>query len=263
MPHTHVFTDAQEAEIVRRWVAGEGAQSIAASFGLGGGKAIVRIAKKHDVWVPDRRFTGMFSLADREEICRRYEAGETQRKIAADYGCTGGNVRALLVRRNVYIRPWGTGPVDARSERIIRTMRSDGATVEQIAKALAVPKSRVQGWIRNLGLPRGPKLFVPPGTITGSPRGYQYVTLSMDDPLREMTHKGGTVLLHRLVMARSLGRPLSRYETVHHINGKPDDNRLENLQLRNGHHGQGAAFQCHDCGSRNIGPVSLSDPPGA
>lgn len=50
-------------------------------------------------------------------------------------------------------------------------------------------------------------------------------------PESPMAKENGWVLLHRLVMSLSIGRPLTNEEVVHHINGDPGDNRLSNLQL--------------------------------
>lgn len=82
--------------------------------------------------------------------------------------------------------------------------------------------------------------------------GYIYVRLvDVQDPLQSMAHrvfgKSDYVLEHRLVMARWLGRPLEKWETVHHRNGDRSDNRIENLQLWKGRHGKGIAASDYHC----------------
>ena len=42
-----------------------------------------------------------------------------------------------------------------------------------------------------------------------------------------------------MVMEKMLGRPLRKDETIHHKNGRRDDNRPDNLELWSGRHGKG------------------------
>jgi hypothetical protein len=53
----------------------------------------------------------------------------------------------------------------------------------------------------------------------------------MTYPYKQTKTKGSRKDEHRAKIEAILGRPLGRFELVHHINGNKRDNRIENLEL--------------------------------
>lgn len=49
----------------------------------------------------------------------------------------------------------------------------------------------------------------------------------------KMWEKKSSLSEYRVIMALKLKRPLEKKEIIHHLNGKKEDNRLENLRLCN------------------------------
>jgi len=67
------------------------------------------------------------------------------------------------------------------------------------------------------------------GWKTGEIYQNGYVVVSAPDHPHKNAQSLGYVKRSRLVMEKHLGRYLGKHEIVHHLNGKRDDDKLENL----------------------------------
>lgn len=262
MPKQHTFTPSAEDAIAYRYRNGETCQAIAKS--LGKDFAVVkRVLVNKGEYEFGRRFKGRYSDAQKQQMAALYESGLTCGAIAEQFGCDRLNVRHILKRRGVQIRTYRTYPLDDESAAIIRERRAQGLNFASIAREMGVPPHRVLGWARQMGISdfqgkKGPESHAWRGGVTVH-NGYRFLRLNEDDPLYAMAGNNSYAAEHRVVMARSLGRILTRKETVHHKNGDRLDNRLENLQLRMGQHGKGVVMTCLDCGSHNVTADAIAD----
>jgi transposase-like protein len=216
-----------------------------------------------------RRFTD----EQEHEIAAEYADGANMPELARKHECGANTINAVLRRQGVASRGKGAAKRSFRSaqEAEIVERYLSGESRTQIAKSLGVSRTPVDGVLMRHGVElRDDKLV----TLSGpdhpawkggrwiDSQGYAHVWVAPDDSMRVMAHSGGYVLEHRLVMARAIGRPLLSHEQVHHRDTRrpKSDNALDNLELRIGAHGAGAAFCCAECGSTNIVPIEMAVP---
>lgn len=200
-----------------------------------------------------------------EAVAKAYAGGMPNAEIMAQFGICQASIPAIVRRvGNGLIRYQGyrakaTDPAVAKrvmelwdsGESLYRIMKQMGLSLWMATKLI-----KQNGAIVERRPMSGEKHQAWKGGRTMS-HGYVYVKVADDDPHADMRDARGYCFEHRLVMARKLGRSLREDETVHHKDDDHTNNKPDNLQLRQGRHGKGAAFKCADCGSHNIVPVDL------
>jgi predicted DNA-binding protein (UPF0251 family) len=203
-------------------------------------------------------------METQQAIATEYSAGARTGDLALKYGFNRATILDIARRNGCKMRGqhYQSGRPKMKTEHLhaeVIRLRDLGWSQQKIGAEIGVSQAIVSRALRKLGRPTFTGAINHgnwKGGKTETSNGYIAV-FGGDFP--EMQDTQGYTLEHRLVMARHLGRALTNRETVHHINGDRQDNRIENLQLRQGKHGAGAVFRCRCCGSFDIESIKIAE----
>lgn len=180
------------------------------------------------------------------------------------YSCTEGTIKNAIRSAGGKLT-WIAQPANDKEDASILKMHEAGLSQFKISVAIGRSQSFVTRRLRMQGIDArivkrsGERHAMWKGGRMVDWNGYVRVLVPADDPFASMRMHDGYVLEHRLMMARKLGRPLLRTETVHHKDGNRQNNADDNLQLRQGRHGKHVVMKCADCGSHNIVHAEIAD----
>lgn len=260
-----VVTEKIEQRVLEVYERTQSTQKTAKQVGVGVSTAH-RILKRHGVKCEGLKLyrDRIRKLPSSDELRKEYEGGLYLTEIAKKYGVCVQTAQeavkksgAKMNRRGQQRRVYSQDELDRIAE-----LYKQGWSQTAIANEFQANQTSISRILRGMGLYFGERAS---GEAHGSWKGGKantssgYISRTVDDdsPFVNMRPLSGYIMEHRLVMAEHLGRPLTDNETVHHINGDKKDNRIENLQLRQGKHGKHARHKCVDCGSLNVVSVEL------
>ena len=184
----------------------------------------------------------MIKTIDSLILKQEYESGIGIVPLSKKYKTSPSVISYRLNRVGAKMRRGGRNNHILIDDQKLKEEYLSGKRTGTLAKEFNIPRMRVWSHlkknnveIRKDGWGRGHRFD----------NGYKWIR----DKNNPSANSTGYIAEHRLIMEKELGRPLKRYEYVHHRNGIRNDNRVENLAVLKAekHHGE---IECPHCNKK-------------
>lgn len=163
---------------------------------------------------------------DKNVLYQLYEVEKKSTKqIGEILGCSFTRVSRWLRKFGIKARPFSTRGLQPRLGAKLSDETKQKIGLGHKGKKLS-PEHRAKV-IKTLNHEKGDKNPAWKGGRLKNTEGYVLIY----KPSHQRSSSTGYVLEHISVMEKHLGRKVEEPETIHHINGVKDDNRIKNLML--------------------------------
>ena len=151
------FTDSQEREICRRYLAGETTTQLGTLLGTGD-STVLNVLRRNNVAARARGGgrERLLTAENEAEICRRYLAGESAVQLGAAFGVDPATVSKYLKRKGITLRTnkEAHGGLSAEIEAEVCNRYKNGESTSQLGSAFGVHSTTIGNILKRKNIER-------------------------------------------------------------------------------------------------------------
>jgi DNA invertase Pin-like site-specific DNA recombinase len=149
MPHEKKFTPETEADLIRRYTAGESSSALATEYDTSV-LTVTRIIRRNGGEVRSRHANRLTTPEQDAEIAALYEQGVRTAQLAAQFNLPIKHIAKIVARQGGELRRKGPNRLSDEQEQELLALYEAGATSDELASRYGIYRSTVPRIVRRL-----------------------------------------------------------------------------------------------------------------